>query len=133
MTPVEAGKNILRYIDHISEAYSTNYDRIGELDRQLCDLNHIIEFTPMDIQKGYKYAKQIQDIRRERRALKDENEMLKPMYEFLQQGTSKAFINGFANALNRAKQRERALPARIYTPRSQAFQEGGEVKACESQ
>ena len=133
MTPIETGESILRYIDHISETYFANYNQIGELDRQLCDLNHIIEFTPMDIQKGYKYAKQLQDIRRERRALKDENEMLKPMYDFLSTGQSTAFRNGLANAIGKAKQRERTLPLRVYTPRSQAFQEGGEVKACENQ
>jgi hypothetical protein len=133
MTPIETGESILRYIDHISEAYSANYDRIGELDRQLCDLNHIIEFTPMDIQKGYKFAKQLQDLRKERRALKDENELLKPIHKFLSTGQSTAFRNGLANAIGKAKQRERTLPLRVYTPRSQAFQEGGEVKACESQ
>jgi trehalose utilization protein len=55
------------------------------------------------------------------------------LHEFLSTGQSTAFRNGLANAIGKAKQRERALPLRVYTPRSQAFQEGGEVKTCENQ
>lgn len=130
MTPITAGETILQAIDYVLKTYPENYDRITKLKDQADDLVHIIEFTPLDIQRGYKYAKQLQDIRRERRILKDDNELLRPMYDFLSQGSSQAFRNGFANALQRARHREKALPERVYSPRSEAFKVG-EVEPCE--
>lgn len=123
MDAIEAGETILRCINYIVNEYPANYDRIGELDCQLTDISHSIEFTPFDIQRGYKFAKQIQEVRNERRNLKDANELLKPLHDFLSAGTSQAFKNGLATAVLKAKQRERTLPLRIYTPRSKIFQE----------
>ena len=132
MTPITAGESILQAIDYILKTYPENYDKIGELDKQLCDIQHEIEFTPLDIQRGFRLAKKMQDVRKERRALKDENELLKPLYDFLNQGSNQAFKNGFSNALQRAKQREKALPERTYGPRSEAFKQSCEaVTPCD--
>jgi hypothetical protein len=38
--------------------YDSNCNLIDELDKQICDLQHIIEFIPFDIQRGYRLAKQ---------------------------------------------------------------------------
>jgi len=57
MTPIEAGEEILRCIDYILTQYPDNQDRICELQAQTTDLLHMIEFTPCDIQKGYKFTK----------------------------------------------------------------------------
>lgn len=123
MTPIEAGELLLKSIDYILDQYPKNYDIVGEMDKQCCDITHEIEFTPLDVQRGYKLAKQLQDVKKIRRIAKDENELLKAMYDFLTQGTSTAFKNGFINALQKAKQREKTLPLRVYGPRSEAFKE----------
>ena len=123
MDAIEAGETILRCIDHILKEYPENYDRIGELEKQLTDTYHVIEFTPFDVQRGFKFAKQVQDIRRERRELKDSNELLKPLHDFLSASSSTAFKNGLVNAINKTKQRERDLSSRFYKPRSQEFKQ----------
>jgi hypothetical protein len=126
MTPIEAGETILKCLDYINQQYESNYELINELDKQLCDIQHTIEFTALDIQRGYKLAKQLQDIRKRRRIAKDENELLYHMHDYLNAGTSKHFIVGFTSNLGKAKRRSEQLQDREYYPRSQAFcQEGG--------
>lgn len=122
MTPIEAAEEILRCIDYITKTYPENYDRIGELDKELCDIQHIIEFTPLDIQRGFRLAKQTQEVRKERRVLKNENEVLKPLYDFFNQGSRQAFKNALIVATSKAKSREKMLSDRVYGFRSQAFQ-----------
>ncbi len=124
MTPIEAGEEILRCIDYVLKQYPQNQDDICELDKQTQDLLHKIEFTPLlTMGPGFKLAKQIQDIRLKRRELKDENELLKPLFDFLSQGTSIAFRNGLTNAVKSSRRRESNLTKRVYTPRSEAFKE----------
>jgi hypothetical protein len=125
MTPIEAGETILKCIDYICKQFEANYKLIGELDKQLCDLQHEIEFTPFDIQKGYKLAKQTQDLRRQRREAKDENEVLYRMQEYLNNGNAKSFVVGFTATVGKAKKRLEELPNREYTPRAQCMGEEG--------
>lgn len=124
MTPIEAGETILRCIDYILSTYPANYDKVGELDKKLVDLYHEIELTPIDIQRGYRLAKQVQDVRKERRVYKDENELLKAMHDFLNNGQSAAFRNGLANALQKSKHRASQLENRFYRHRSAESGEG---------
>jgi hypothetical protein len=119
MTPIEAGETILKCIDYICKQFEANYKLIGELDKQLCDLQHEIEFTPFDVQRGYKLAKQTQDLRRQRREAKDENEVLYRMQEYLNNGNSKSFVVGFTASVSKAKKRLEELPNREYMPRAQ--------------
>jgi len=121
MDAIEAGETILRCIDYILTRYPENQEGICEYDKQTQDLLHQIELTNFAIGPGYKLAKQLQEVRRGRRGLKDENELLKGLFEYLSQGSSMAFKNGLINAVTKAKQRERMLPLRTYAPRSQAF------------
>ena len=121
MTPIEAGETILKCIDYITKQFEANYKLIGELDKQLCDLQHEIEFTPFDVQRGYKLAKQVQDLRRQRREAKDDNEVLYRMQEYLNKGNSRSFVVGFAASLGKAKKRSEVLPDRKYAPRAQCM------------
>lgn len=121
MTPIEAGEEILRCIDYILTQYPANQDEICEYDKQTQDLLHKLEFTNFTIGPGYKLAKQLQDIRRKRRELKDENELLKCMFEYLSEGSSSAFKNGLIKSVQTAKRRKSQLEERKYKPRSKAF------------
>lgn len=118
MTPIEAGEAILQGIEYIVTQYERNHDRIDKLEKRQVDLYHEIEFTPLDIQRGYKLAKQLQDIRKERRKAKDENEIMHHMYNFLTNGLSRQFALNMTSSLARARKREQELPLRGYYPRS---------------
>ncbi len=133
MTPIEAGEEILRCIDHIQKTFKRNSERESELDKQLCDLEHMLEFTPIDIQRGYKLAKQIQDIQRERRRIKNEIELLRILHDqATNTPTGKKFVNDLTAHLGGAKKRKVHLDNRIYTPRSEAFKEAQNASNADS-
>lgn len=121
MTPIEAAEEILRCIDFILTQYPANQDEICEYDKQTQDLLHKLEFTNFTIGPGYKLARQLQDIRRKRRELKDENELMKGLFDFLSEGSSSAFKNGLIKSVQTSKRRKSQLEERKYKPRSKAF------------
>lgn len=133
MTPIAAGETILQAIDYINKTWVENGERQSEIARLLCDLYHELEFTSIDVQRGYKFAKQIQDARRERRRLKDEMELLRILHDqVVNTPTCKKFVMDLASHLGGAKKRKAQLEQRIYSPRSEAFKEQFEaVTACD--
>jgi hypothetical protein len=132
MTPIEAGETILRAIDYINKAWVENGEQQSKIEKLLCDLHHELEFTSIDIQRGYKFAKQIQDARRERRKLKDEMELLRILYDqVVNTPTGKKFVVDLTAHLGGAKKRQAQLENRIYSPRSEVFKEQGEVTPCD--
>ncbi|HBN95111.1 MAG TPA: hypothetical protein DDZ66_02330 [Firmicutes bacterium] len=130
MTPIEAGETILQAINYILKTYPENLDKIKELEAQQADLLHFLEFDPLTRPIGYKFAKEIKEVRLSRRKFKDENEILKPLYEYLTNGNSQSFIVGLTSNLGKARKRGDQLHLREYGPRSQAFQQVNEVMPC---
>lgn len=122
MDAIEAGETILRCIEVINEIYEDNGEKRCEVDREISDILHFIEYTPMDIQKGYQYAKQLQDARRVRREIKDSCVYTAMLHEFINLGTSKVFKNGLINNVAAAKKRKAQLETRVYTPKSKKYQ-----------
>lgn len=125
MTPISAGETILQAISYILDTYPANYDKIGELEKQQCDLLHQIEFEPIVPPRGYKMLRELKEMRLERRKLKDENELLKPLYDYLNTGNAQNFTVGMVNNLGKAKRRNEQLGNREYSPRSEAFKQVG--------
>jgi vacuolar-type H+-ATPase subunit I/STV1 len=60
-----------------------NEEALKKVEKEIQDLLHVIELKPFDAYNGYKYAKQLQVARKERRRIKDEIELLSPVREFL--------------------------------------------------
>ena len=133
MTPIEAGEAILRAIDYINKAWVENGEQQSEVEKLLCDLYHELEFANIDIQRGYKFAKQIQDARRERRKLKDEMELLRILHDqVVNTPNGKKFVVDLTAHLGGAKKRRAQLENRIYSPRSETFKPIGEaVELCD--
>lgn len=132
MTPIEAGEAILRAIDYVNKAWVENGEQQSEVEKLLCDLYHELELANIDIQRGYKFAKQIQDARRERRKLKDEMELLRILHDqVINTPNGKKFVMDLTAHLGGAKKRQAQLENRIYSPRSEAFKPIGEaVEEC---
>ncbi|MEK5065920.1 hypothetical protein [Cytobacillus sp. FSL R5-0596] len=58
-------------------------EELKKVDSEIQDILHVIELTNFDACKGYKWAKELQKLRKERRRLKDEIESLEPIKELL--------------------------------------------------
>jgi vacuolar-type H+-ATPase subunit I/STV1 len=60
-----------------------NEEALKKVEKEIQDLLHVIELKPFNASDGYKYAKQLQEARKERRSLKDEAEIFAPVKELL--------------------------------------------------
>ena len=62
--------------------FEDNKNRIIEIENELQDLYHYIEIsTYKKVPDGYKLYRKMAELRRERRACKNENDLLQPIYE----------------------------------------------------
>ena len=62
--------------------YEGNKRRLIDIESEQQDLLHYIEIAPFKtVPNGYKLYRKLAELRRERRALKNENDLLQPLYE----------------------------------------------------
>ena len=80
-------------------------NKLSEVDRKICDVLHYIEFNKLNACDGYKTYKMIREYRLERRAIKDEIEMLDDVYNNITK-----LIEESINRLSNRKYKPRELP-----------------------
>jgi len=84
-------------IRDIPKQYNANAERIRELEKERIDLLHLIEFVDLNAREGYKVYKELQSLQKERRKMKDENELLKHV------------IQSFSNMKGQIKHLDKAI------------------------
>ncbi|WP_137744567.1 hypothetical protein [Robertmurraya siralis] len=60
-----------------------NQEELKKIDSEIQDILHVIELTSFNASDGYKWAKELQRLRKSRRMLKDELEQLEKIKDFL--------------------------------------------------
>lgn len=83
---------------------------LSEVDKEICDIMHYIEFYNLDAAKGYKTYKMLKDCRLRRRKIKDEYEKVSAAITVF---ANDDLIDKLKNALHQMK----GLDARTYKPR----------------
>ena len=83
---------------------------LSEVDKEICDIMHYIEFNNLDAAKGYKVYKMLKDCRLRRRKIKDEHEKVNAAIQVL---ANDELIDKMRTALKQM----RGLDQRLYTPR----------------
>jgi hypothetical protein len=78
------------------KAYENNKLAIELCEKEIIDIEHVIELTSFNASRGYSLAKDIKDVRTRRRELKDQNELLGPLVEIVNR------MKSFQNDLNKA-------------------------------
>jgi len=63
--------------------YELSQEELKKVESEIQDILHVIELTHFNASDGYKWAKELQKLRKNRRALKDELENLDKVKEFL--------------------------------------------------
>ena len=72
--------------------YERNLEIIKQTEGELLDLEHEIELSePKNARDGYKIYKELRDVRIRRRQAKNENELLKEMYEYITSQSGQEF------------------------------------------
>ena len=80
-------------------------NKLSEVDRKICDVLHYIEFNKLNACDGYKTYKMIREYRLERRAIKNEIEILDDVYNNITK-----LIEESINRLSNRKYKPRELP-----------------------
>ena len=81
-------KNFVDTINCVEDEWNSVYDEIGKLDLEISDLLHEIELTDFNEVEGFQIAKEIQKIRKRRRYLKNYQEIIKYLKEFIDKNPS---------------------------------------------
>lgn len=86
-------------IRDIPKQFDDNKTRITEIENEIMDVEHYLEFCRFNAFEGWEYANQIKELRIERRKLKDENDELRHVVGLMQEMKKKAvqFDNAIGN------------------------------------
>lgn len=102
----------------VTKNYERNLEDIRRIEEELNDLNHEIELgDSRNMYQGWIIYKQIRDLRIERRRAKEENELLKDMYEYFKSQQGQAFKSKIQQIQGSAAKLREAQERRTYTPR----------------
>ena len=105
------------FLRDVVSRYEANERIRVECEQKSNDLLHLIELhDDMNASEGYKAYKKLAEVRRERRVCKNENELLAPLYAFIQQNPKA--INELAAVLGRCRAAKEAIDRRIYSART---------------
>lgn len=109
---------VVSIFQEVINNYEKNLDIIKQTEDELNDLNHEIELSaPKDMYKGYLMYKEVRDLRIKRRKAKEENELLKDMYDYLKGQNAQNFKNKIQQIQGSSVKVREAQEHRTYVPR----------------
>ena len=114
--PEENIKLFLGFARNVISKYEGNQNRQQQLEQEQQDVEHIMELTnDKDVVHGYKLYKKLTMIRRERRACKNEIDLLKPLYDYL---TNNNVMNDLSRIQGSCRVSKETISKRQYTLRT---------------
>ena len=115
--------DFLTFLRMVKMRYEGNAREQQDKEAQLQDLEHYVELhNDLDCKGGYREYRRIRDTRRERRSLKQENELLHPLYEWI--NTNEQTLNSLSAVLGSVRKTAELIDNRRYTPRTDVLEEG---------
>ena len=101
--------------------YERNLEIIKQTEEELTDLNHEAELgEARDMYRGWQLYRSIREVRIRRRAAKEENELLKEMYDFFKSQQGQAFKTKIQQIQGGAAKLREIQEHRVYTPRQRS-------------
>ena len=109
---------IITIYQDVMKNYERNLEDIKRIEEELNDLNHEAELSePKNMYQGYLIYKSIRELRIERRRCKEENELLKDMYEYFKSQVGQEFKHKVQQIQGNAAKLREVQERRTYTPR----------------
>ena len=119
--PEETIRKFVADIRGMLARYEGNKDRIDQLDMELNDLEHFIESASYKpIGYGYKLYRRLAELRKERRACKNETDLLKPIYDFFR---SNDILNRLGTVQGECGKNRNSIDNRCYVCRTNVVEE----------
>lgn len=111
----------IQIANDVVKKYESNVEVIKQTEDELTDVYHEIELgKPQDMYGGYKLYKQVKDLRMRRRQAKDENDLLKDMYEYIKSQPGQSFKSKMQSIQGNSVKVYEAQSRRTYTPRQRS-------------
>lgn len=85
---IDSIKSFMETLNNVEKDWDSVYEDIGKCDQEISDLLHEIELTEFDHDEGNKLSEEIQKVRRRRRELKNYQEIMRHIKEFLERNRS---------------------------------------------
>ena len=118
-------------IKNMLARYEGNKTRIFQIEEELNDLEHYMEIGNFkNVPEGYKLYRKLAELRRERRACKNENFLLKPIYEHFY---ATEVLNKLSYVQGECAKIKNTIDARAYTVRTDILDEWLEPEKKEPQ
>lgn len=109
---------IVTIYQDVINTYERNLEIIKQAEEELNDLYHECELAnPKDMYKGYLIYKEIRDVRIRRRTAKNENELLKDMYDYFMCQNGQAFKGKIQSIQGNSVRLKTLQEQRTYQPR----------------
>ncbi len=109
---------VVTIFQDVKKNYENNLEIIKKAEDELNDLYHECELAdPKDMYNGWKMYRAIRETRIRRRTAKEENEVLKDMYEYLNGQAGQAFKTKMQSIQGSAAKIRSTQESRTYQPR----------------
>lgn len=101
--------------------FESNKSRIIEIENELLDIYHYIEISSYKtVPVGYKLYRKMAELRRERRACKNENDLLQPIYDYFH---ATEVLNRLSRVQGECAKTKRSINDRAYVTRTDILDE----------
>lgn len=108
----------IQIFNDVVKKYESNLEVIKQTEDSLTDVYHEIELGKnQDMYHGYLLYKQVKDLRMKRRQAKDENDLLRDMYEYIKSQNGQSFKTKIQSIQGNSAKVYEAQSRRTYTPR----------------
>jgi Mg2+ and Co2+ transporter CorA len=117
----DAIEALVRFAEAIGNAEKESViieNAIQDADMQQQDLLHRLEFDTFNASEGYQLAKKLQEVRRLRRELKNDQELLKPLRDFADK--QRMLRDAVLQTVLRIQGVQQTQQARVYSLRNEA-------------
>lgn len=112
---------LIQIATDVVKRYEDNEATIKQTEEELNDVYHEIELgKDQDLYGGYKLYRQVKDLRIKRRQAKDENALLKDMYEYIKSQQGQSFKSKIQSIQGSSVKVYEAQSRRTYIPRQRS-------------
>ena len=119
--PDEVLKDFCANIRDMLAQYEYDKDRLNEMENQMQDILHYIELTgDKNANTGYKLYKRLTNIRRERRACKNEIDLLQPVYDAFK---DTGLMSRLTDLLGKCRSNKQFIDSRGYAIRTDVLKD----------
>jgi hypothetical protein len=109
---------ILYIVNEVKKNYTKSSEEIKTTTQEQEDIEHEIELDEKaDRTIGYRYYRELRDIRRRRRMAKNQNELLQEIYNYFTTDNNKTFLDRLSQIKGNTRKTFEKQNERVYTPR----------------